>query len=186
MTQTPPPETDTSADLPGAPAFAALCDALAALSHTPRHEVTAGHLDIGPGLWLSCDPGGRARMSLAGGDGFTLELERGDSGRWACLGLRLDPEILRGGRYLGVLIEARCQGSAVINPVLRYLPARGPHHDTGPDLPMVMAPGPQSCLRHIAIAPDRLADIRDSELNLFFQTDRAELHITKLEPLLMR
>lgn len=174
-------KTETRAEA----AFAALHDQIAALRDGAGGSVTAGHRDLGPDLWLSGDPAGRATLACQpGGEGVLLRLEAGDSGAWAALGMRLPVEVLARGRYLGLMIEAASRGAAAFTPVLRYL-AEGGLHDVGTPEPVVLAGGRRRHLAWLPIDHDRLAATRACELNLFFHNDGMELDIARLEPLLL-
>ena len=109
------------------PAFAALAAQIAALHDGPGHVAAAGHRDLGPDLWLSTDPDGRAVLSCQPSDaGFLLRLENGDSGAWAGLGLRLDLGLLAGGRYLGLLIGANAIAFVVAALLVFAFPPASP------------------------------------------------------------
>lgn len=167
------------------PAFAALAAQIAALHDGPGQVAAAGHRDLGPDLWLSTDPDGQGVLSCQPSEaGFLLRLENGDSGAWAGLGLRLDPGVLAGGRYLGLLIGTVGGGTAAFTPTLRTI-AEGGHHDSGTPDPVVLAGGRREQLAWLPLDPARLAAARACELNLFFHSDRAEIDIARLEVLLM-
>jgi len=168
------------------PAFRALQDALKALHSRETIRVRAGHADLGPGLWLSCDPESRAEMAcLPQGDGFRLTLVEGDSGLWNCLGMQLPAEILADGRYAGLLIEAVPEAMAAFTPILRYRLRRGGHQDAAFPQPVLLPAGPRSEMVHLPLDAELLERSESCELNLFFHMDRMDLKITGLEPLLL-
>lgn len=148
-------------------------------------EVTAGHRDIGPGLWLSSDPGGQAHLAIAPSEaGFVVRLEKGDSGAWACLGMLIAPEALKPARYLG-LLAVRAGGATVsFSPTLRYF--QGDRiHDTPADMPMILAGAGREYLAHIPLDRERLETASGCELNLFFHTDGFETELSRIEPVLI-
>lgn len=165
-------------------AFARLHAQIAALQDAGG-AVTAGHRDLGPDLWLSTDPAGRAMLACQpGAAGPVLRLEAGDSGAWAALGMRLPVEVLARGRYLGLMIEATSPGALSFTPTLRYF-TEGGLTDIGTPEPVVLAGGPRRHLAWLPIDRDLLAAARACELNLFFHNDAMELGIARLEPLLL-
>lgn len=167
-------------------AFAQLRDRIAALKEGETVTVTAGHHDLGDGLWLSCDPDGQTEMGCQpAGAGFRLTIDEGGGSRWNCLGLRLAPDALAGGRYLGLLIGATPEALVSFTPTLRYRFGDGGMQDVAPPLPVLLPAGPREHLAHIPIDPDLAGRAVECELNLFFHTDRADIEITALEPLLM-
>lgn len=149
-------------------------------------EVRAGHLDLAPGIWFSADPAGRAQLSLRPADagGFTLGLEQGDSGAWACLGMRLPPAALAATRYLGLLVELRGGDTCAFRPVLRYWLGEG-MRDVSAAAPVVLPGGAGVRLAYIPTDPELAAAARDCELNLFFLSNHFEAEVARLEPLLM-
>lgn len=173
-------QTETSSE---GGAFAALTAQIAALQ---GGAVRAGHLDLGPDLWLSADPGGRATLTCQPEEGrMVLRLEAGDSGAWSALGLRLPVETLARGRYLGLMVEATARGALSFTPTLRYVAGGGGTVDVAPPEPVVLAGGPRRHLAWLPLDRDRLAASRACELNLFFHNDAMQLEIARLEPLLI-
>ncbi|MCB1355983.1 MAG: hypothetical protein KDK53_05620 [Maritimibacter sp.] len=179
MTDTPEPA--------GGGAFAALSEQIAALHEGGGTTVTAGHLDLGPDLWLSTDPAGRAALTCRPSEaGFALKLEAGDSGAWACLGARLPVDVLARGRYLGVMIEGDSRGALSFTPTLRYFAAEGGGlTDVPTPEPLVLAGRPRARLAWIPLDPALLAASAASEVNLFFHNDGMELDVARLEILLI-
>ena len=173
-------------DMPAAPAFPGLSDQINALQGMAQATVTGGHHDLGPDLWLSSDPAGQTVMSCGPGEhGVRLTLEAGDSGAWACLGMRLPPEVLRRGRYLGLLLDVRAEGVISFTPTLRYFLADGGMHDEAAPMPVLLAGGARTHLSHIPLDPDRAQQARGCELNLFFSSDAFAAEFAKIEPLLI-
>lgn len=167
-------------------AFGALLDALAALRDADGARITAGHLDLGPGLWLSCDPQGQTEMECQpAGAGFRLRIDGGDSGKWTCLGLHLPVDILRRGRYLGLLVEADTPGMVSFTPRLRYFLEGGDQQDAGPPMPVLLPGGRREQLCHIPVDPALLGRATGCELNLFFHNDTLQGEFFRLEPLLI-
>ena len=178
----PAPKTDTAPK----PAFPALNEQIRALASKDAASVTAGHHDLGAGLWLSCDPEGETDMTCAPAPGgFALGVSRGDSGGWACLGMRLPVETLARGRYLGLLIAARPGALVSLTPRLRYILRDGPARDVGLPLPVVLPAGARDHMAHLPIDPALLTRAEATELNLFFHTPEMQMTITRLEPLLI-
>lgn len=167
-------------------AFAALQDQIDAQPGREPVTVRAGHADLGEALWLSCDSAGQAEMACRpAGEGFHLSIEGAESGGWACLGMRLAPETLARGRYLGLLIDATPEALVAFGPALRYYLRGGDMRDEGPPSPVVLPTGPNRQLIHIPIHAALLAEAEGCELNLFFQGDRVALTLHRLEPLLI-
>lgn len=172
-----------------APAFSHILDQLSALQ---EGSVTGGHLDLGPDIWLSCDPAGRAVMSCRPAEpGFKFTLKAGDSGAWACLGMRLNPETLRAGRSLGLMLGVESENLLCCTPTLRYFLKAGGMQDVPASAPVVLAPvapasGAREHLSYIPLDADQLAEASGCELNLFFHVDVFAGSFTKLEPLLIR
>lgn len=167
-------------------AFEALHTEIAGL-RAREANVDAGHVDLGAGLWMSCDPEGQTRMSSqAGAEGFRLTIERGDSGQWSCLGMRLPFATLAEGRYIGLLIEAESEALVSFTPRLRYFFRGGGMEDVGTPLPVVLPIGRHRSLSHIEIDPERMERTEGCELNLFFHSDHAVTTVTRMEPLLIR
>jgi len=172
--------------MPMVRAFAQLHEQIAALAEAGEVTARAGHLDLGPDLWLSADPAGQAELSCQPSDaGVTLRLEGGDSGAWAALGLRLPVEELKQGRYLGLLIRVQDGDMVSFTPTLRYYYAEG-MTDVPTAAPVILAGGPREHLSYIPFDPERLDRATGSELNLFFHTDSFTAEFTAIEPLLMR
>lgn len=156
-----------------------------ALKDAPERHIVAGHLDLGPDLWLSSDPAGRASMSChPTGEGFVLRLEEGDSGAWAALGMRLSPEDLKQGRYLGLLIRLRSGDMLSFTPSLRYYHSEG-MQDVTTEAPVVLAGGPRENLSHIPLDPEQMDRATGYELNLFFHVNSFVAEFSVIEPLLI-
>lgn len=167
-----------------APGFAHIMDQIAALGTAEPAEARAGHRDLGPGLWLSTDPGGRAVMAAAPGErGFRLTLEEGDSGRWAALGMRLEPARLEGARYFALLLRASTEGTLAFTPALRY--HFGEDFTDAAAAPVVLSGPDRESLSHVPVDAALLARSRACECNLFFSTDRLSAGIHLLEPLVV-
>lgn len=165
--------------------FAKLREEIARLQEAAPATVTAGHLDLGPDLWLSADPAGQAELSCQPSDaGVTLHLEGGDSGGWAALGMRLPLEALKQARYLGLLVRLSDGDVISFTPTLRYR-----HPDGVTDVhtpgPVILAGGPREHLSHIPLAPEHLDRATGCELNLFFHNDSFAADFTAIEPLLI-
>lgn len=176
-------ELDSSVALP---ALNALRDQLSALAEESPREVRAGHLDLGADLWLSCDPESRTRMHLAPGEGgLRLEVTEADSGRWTCLGLRLQPQELAQARRVGILVSLRSGGMVSYRPSLRYFMPEGGFQDRATAAPVVMVPGPREELSHIPVDAELAARATGCELNLFFLDNDLRVEALSLEPLLM-
>lgn len=175
---------DEARNEPQTAAFADLHTQIHHLSEAPVSTVTAGHLDLGDGLWLSADPAGRARMTCQPAEaGFVLRLEDGDSGAWACLGMRIAPEHLRGARYLGLLVAQRAGDVVSFTPTLRFFRPGG--LDDLPATPVLIAAGSREHLSYIPVDPAQLAAVTGCELNLFFHSNAFVAEFARLEPLLM-
>lgn len=182
-------ETQIAPDTPVPPAaaagLAALRDRIAALFSGAPHEVVAGHADLAEGIWISTDPEGQGRIALAPADGhIVLTLAGGDSGRWCSLGLRLPAEALAPARYLGLLVALRSADFIAYAPTLRYNLHEGGMRDVTA-APAVMAGGTREILSHVPVDPALLAESRDCEFNLFFDTDAFSADLLRLEPLLI-
>ncbi len=177
-------------DMPETGVFTRVQSQIANLLDGEAVTLTAGHLELGPDLWLSADPAGRAVMSCQpSGDGFILRLEEGDSGAWACLGMRLPVETLKQtrykqARYLGLLTVLRNGDVVSFTPTLRYYHAEGVQ-DVPTALPVILAGGPREHLSHIRLDPDQLAKASGCELNLFFHTNSFVAEFSGIEPLLI-
>lgn len=160
-----------------------LQEQIAALADGARREICAGHLDLGEDLWLSCDPGGQARLTLEPGeDGLVLELVAGDSGRWSCLGMRIPADILAQAQEAVLSLALHSTGLIACSPVLRYFLPEGGFRDVGTGAPLLLAPGARAV--HPGIPVDRaLAEqAAGCELNLFFLNDRFRADRLRLEP----
>lgn len=168
------------------PSLTALQDQISGLFTANPQEVQAGHIDLGPDLWLSCDPAGRARVTLRAGDeGIALDLTEADSGGWCCLGMRIAPEALIGARYIGVLVALRSEGLIAYTPSLRYHIRDGGMQDVPAD-PVVQAPGAREVLSYMPVDPELLHRADSCELNLFFQTNTLSAVVSRLDVLVMR
>lgn len=165
--------------------LAALREQIDALRSEVEYTVTAGHRDLGPDLWLSCDPAGRAVMSCQSSDeGAVLRLEGGDSGAWAALGMRLPVEALKQARYLGLLVGLHAGDMLSFTPTLRYHTSDG-MVDVPTAVPVLMAGGTREHLSYIPLDQDLMAQTRGGELNLFFHTDSFVAEFSVIEPLLI-
>lgn len=163
----------------------ALRGQLAHLREGDPVAVTAGHLDLGPDLWLSADPAGQAELSCQPSDaGVTLHLEGGDSGGWAALGMRLPLEALKQARYLGLLVRLSDGDVISFTPTLRYRHPDGVTDVRTPG-PVILAGGAREHLSHIPLAPEHLDRATGCELNLFFHNDSFAADFTAIEPLLI-
>lgn len=166
-------------------ALADLAEQIDGLTAAPEARITAGHLDLGPDLWLSMDPAGRAAMTcLPAEAGFILRLEEGDSGAWACLGMRIAPQALQGARYLGLLVALRSGDVISFTPTLRYVRAEGTQ-DVPAATPVLLAGGPREHLSHIPVDPGQLDSATGCELNLFFHSNAFVAEFARIEPLLI-
>lgn len=167
-------------------AFQDLLDQIADLKTAQPQMAHAGHLDLCPDLWLSCDPGGQAEMGLAGqGDAIEMKLTAGHSGVWACLGIRLNPKLMYGWKYLGLLIETQSNADVKFTPTLRYYPAEAPLVDVPTAEPVMFTAGLHTHMAHIPLDPDLLKSSGSGELNLFFHSDNMQIKVLRLEPLLI-
>jgi len=174
-------------------AFAHLLDQFAALSEAAENAggtpgtVTGGHHDLGADIWLSTDPAGHSAMAcqVSGQGGFRLSLEAGDSGAWACLGMRLPTETLRRGQYLGVLVAVQSETPVSFTPTLRYFPATGGLLDVPAQAPVFLSGRSAGNLSHIQLDPRQLDTALGCELNLFFHNDAFAADFLKIEPLLI-
>ncbi|NSY39544.1 hypothetical protein [Leisingera sp. ANG59] len=169
------------------PALASLREQIAALADGEPREVRAGHLDLGSDLWLSCDPAGRARMRLESRDGGSLGLEvaEADSGRWACLGMRLQAAELAQARRAGLRLALYSGGVLSCRLALRFFLPEGGFEECHTPAPGLVPPGPQEVLLHVASDPELAARATGCELNLFFLDDSLHTEGLQLEPLLM-
>lgn len=171
---------------PRAAAFQNLIDQITALKTATRHSVRAAHLDIGPDLWLSCDPRGKAEMTCAPQKtALELTVSKGNSGDWAALGMRLDTAAMRGWKYLGLLVQAQADAASGFTPTLRYYPTDAPLADVPVPEPVVLLQEPHTRLAYIPLDQDLLNRSPSGELNLFFHADETRLQLFKLEPLLI-
>ena len=161
-------------------AFPDLRKAIGALQAGHAKTVRAGHVDLGKGLWLSCDPKGQTEMACRpAGESFQISITGGDSGWWTCLGMGLPIERLARGRYVGVLLDAASEGLVSFTPSLRYYFQEGGQKDMGVAQPVLFTAGRQSELAYIPL------DAARCELNIFFHTDKVTLTVFGLEPLLL-
>lgn len=174
--------------------FTRLRDQLTGLGSETGSEkrVRAGHLDLGPDIWLSTDPNGGCEMmcrpSKQGADpGFEVHLSGGDSGKWACLGMRFGPGALRGLRYLGLLTALRGDGLVAFYPTLRYFKEGGDVQDVATAMPVILTGGGQGPGRahfaHIPIEATQLEGVTGCELNLFFLRNSFAVTFDRIEPL---
>lgn len=169
---------------PPAATFTDLRRQIGLLSEAPETTVVAGHADLGDSLWLSADPAGQARLTCQPiKDGFILQLAEGDSGAWACLGMRFAPDRLAGARYLGLIVAQRAGDVVSFTPTLRYLQPEG-FHDV-PGQPALMAGGSREHLSYVPVDPDLLAAATGCELNLFFTGNAFAAEFARIEPLAM-
>lgn len=174
-------------DLMDNAAFADLLEQISSLKDGKAAHVKAGHVDLGPDLWLSADPEGQTEISVVPSDGgFTLGLNEGRSGGWACLGMRLSPAVLLTGRYLGLLITIRSSMPVEVTPSLRCYFADAPFVDTPSPTPLALPAGTHTQVVHIPLDGEALAAAEGGELNLFFHSDTIYAEILALEPLLLR
>lgn len=156
---------------------------LAELAEKDERHIKAGHLELGPDIWLSCDPDGQGEMTCRPGpDGFELQLEHGDSGAWACLGMRFGASALTGMRYLGLLLAMRGRDMVSLTPTLRYF-HNGGVRDVPTASPVTLAGGAREYLAHIPVDAEELARATSCELNLFFLRDAFTGTFEKIEPL---
>lgn len=156
------------------------------LREQPPSTVRAGHLNLGPAVWLSCDPRSKTTMSCSpAGSGFRLEWDSADSGNWTCLGMRLPPEVVARGRYLALRIDTETQEPIAFSPCLRYHFANEPMKDVCTLNPVLLPSGRRVTFAHIPIDADLMARVSGSELNFFFQSNAGVLPIMRLEILLM-
>lgn len=169
------------------PALASLRDQITALAEADPREVRAGHLDLGPDLWLSCDPAGRARMRLAGGSGggLAFELAEADSGSWACLGMRLQAQELQQARHAGLRLALHSGGLISCRLALRYFLPEGGFRDIHAPAPVLLPPGRREVLLHVPCDPELAARATACELNLFLLDDSLQAEELQIEPLLM-
>jgi hypothetical protein len=168
------------------PAFSHLTDQFTALHEGPGGAVAAGHLDLGPDLWLSADPAGQAVMAHEPCEpGVRLSLTAGDSGGWACLGLRIAPGILAQARYLGLLTAGESESLISFTPTLRYFLRGGGLRDVATQAPVILARGVREHLAYIPVDRELLDGASGCELNLFFHTDAFVAEFSKIEPLLI-
>lgn len=165
---------------------------LAGLAEREETSVRGGHLELGPDIWLSSDPAGQGEMICRPGEnGFTLQLSQGDSGAWACLGMRFGPGALSGMRYLGLLLAMRGDDVVALTPTLRYFRAEGGTHDVPTAQPVILAGGntgdktggAREHLAHIPVDASELEHATSCELNLFFLRDAFVATFEKIEPL---
>lgn len=168
------------------PALAALRDQISALNDGPAQEVRAGHLGLGPDLWLSCDPDGQTRMVIApDGAGLRLTVEAGDTGRWSSIGMRLQPAELQQARSVGLALTQRSAGLISFRPTLRYFLPEGGFHDVSTPDPVVMAPGARDLRSHVPVDAELAARVRGCELNIFLLDDGLCAEDLRFDPLLM-
>ena len=179
--------TALETNAPGAGlALEALHAQIAALAAGGRREICAGHLDLGDDLWLSCDPAGQAQLALEPGeDGLVLELEAGDSGRWACLGMRIPVESLAQARDAELALDLHSGSLIACAPVLRYFLPEGGFRDTGVGEPLLLAPGTRSARPVIAVDRELAAQAVGCEFNLFFLGNRFRAERLRFEPRLL-
>ncbi|OED45825.1 hypothetical protein AB838_22150 [Rhodobacteraceae bacterium (ex Bugula neritina AB1)] len=177
----------TLSDSPAAlSALASLRDQIAALAEGEAQEVLAGHLDLGDGLWLSCDPAGRTRMKLGrSGGGMAFEVAEGDSGGWACLGMRMQAEELKQARYVGLRLALHSSGVISCRLALRFFLPEGGFRDIQTPAPDLLPPGRREVLLHVPSDPELAARAGACELNLFVLDDRLQADGLQIEPLLM-
>ena len=119
-------------------------------------------------------------------DAFRLSITGGNSGAWACIGMRLLSDVLKQGRYLALMIESESEQPVTVSPCLRYRLPASRTRDIGPATPVVLPPARQANLCHLPIEEALLGESRDCELNVYFETDQANLKVVRLEPLLVR
>lgn len=175
-----------SGEFSEAPPFEFLRKQVADLSSGDPRRIVAGHLDLGPDLWLSTDPSGRGAMECRPTDaGFALDLAEGDSGRWCSLGMRLPVAPMVSARFVGVLVDLGCETFVSYTPTLRYRLRDGGIHDVPTPAPVALAGGRREVLSHIPLSPDRLAAADVCELNLFFHDNAFAAEIFRLDPVLI-
>jgi len=122
---------------------------------------------------MSCQPGE---------NGFVLRLQDGDSGGWACLGMRFSPRALAETRYLGLLVALSEGGTVSFTPTLRYLFEDG-MRDVPAAEPVFLAGNGVSFLAHIPVDAEALGRAIGCELNLFFHDNAFAVTFRTLEPL---
>lgn len=173
-----------------ADSFTRLRTQLAGLADGPEKRVQAGHLDLGPDIWLSSDPDGQAELICRpSGDGFEIALSGGDSGKWAGLGMRFGPSALNGMRYLGLLTALRGGGMVAFRPTLRYFLKEGGVRDVSSEMPVVLSGAEggdavgQAHFAHIPVEAETLQAATGCELNLFFLRDSFAVTFDSIEPL---
>lgn len=168
-----------------APAFIELQEQIIALRNRPETGIRAGHIDMGSGVWMSCDPKGQATMTCAPeGESFRLEWNKADTGRWACVGLALPIEIIARGRYFGLRLEAVAHTPLICTPCLRYHFKDKGMQDAGLSKPVFIPKGPRTHFMHIPINVELLERSKATEVNIFLQSDSAEVSIFNLEPII--
>lgn len=179
--------TDPTSDADRAPAaFSALQQALDTARTEVSASIKAGHMDLAAGVWLSCDPEGQAEMSVVPEEeGMRLSVRAAESGRWASFGMQVPTDILAGGRYVGLLLEIDPASFVSLSPSLRFRFEDGGMHDVWPPLPIVMPDGLQTHLLHLPVDRDMVTRAVTAELNLFVNSNRADLLIRRLEVLLI-
>jgi len=177
----------TASDTPAPfPMLEVLRDHIAVLSEGAAQEVLSGHLDLGPDLWLSCDPAGQTRMQINRDEaGLRLEIDGGDSGGWTCLGMRLQPAELARARHVGLLLSLRSAGMVSYRPTLRYFKPEGGFQDVATTAPVVLLPGARENLAYIPIDQALATRATGCEFNLFFLEDGVRAEALHLEPVLM-
>lgn len=177
---------NTAQETPGVSSFEFLREQIADLHSGAPRKIVAGHLDLGPDLWLSTDPAGRAAMECRPIDeGFALELADGDSGSWCSLGMRLPVAQMETALYIGVLVDLGCETVVSYTPTLRYRLHDGGFLDVPAQGPAVLAGGRREVLSYIPLSRERLADAAACELNLFFHDNAFAAEIFRFEPVLI-
>jgi len=166
--------------------FGGLNDQLYKLRDQPPSQIRAGHLNLAPAVWLSCDPKSKTSMSCSPmGTGFRLEWDSADSGNWACLGMKLPPDVMSKGRYIALRMDSDTQGPIAFVPCLRYYFLSDPMRDVCTPNPVFIPSGRRVTSEHIPIEAELMARAKGSQLNLFFQSNAGILPIMRLEILLM-
>jgi len=170
-----------------APAFSEENKRLADLNRVDPIDEVMPHQELVPHVWLSSAPDAGVQLGFAPEDtGFSLRMATVGRSPWVSLSYDVTFEVLREGRYLGVLAHLSSKGFVAYRACLRLLDTAGGFRDVFSEDYTTSAGGTRTLLSHIPIPVDDLGGRDGAEVHLFFQGDSFEARFEGLETVLMR